>query len=139
MIKNCDVAIILLTKNGFSSKFVNQEIGYIQSIEKPYVQIVQIGLEKKIAGFNFGRDYISFDPLDSELALKKMTATLLDHWKKQQTLARQRMEKQIQEQNIRLRLQESMRLQARQKDNEAKTGLVILSGLLILGLLGGGK
>jgi nucleoside 2-deoxyribosyltransferase len=40
MIKVCDVALFLLTENGFNSHFVHQEIGYIQSLKKPMLQLV---------------------------------------------------------------------------------------------------
>lgn len=58
MITECDVAVVMLTENGFNSNFVQQEIGYINSLKKPYLQIVQSGFEKKLSGFNFTRDYI---------------------------------------------------------------------------------
>lgn len=58
MIKQCDVALILLTQSGFDSHFVQQEIGYIKGQNIPFLQIIQSGLESKIKGFNYGKDYI---------------------------------------------------------------------------------
>ncbi|MBA7589927.1 hypothetical protein ES708_32026 [subsurface metagenome] len=71
MITDCDLALILLTEKGFNSAFVQQEIGYISSLKRPHIQLVQHGFEKKITGFNFGKDYISFDPSNPERAIEK--------------------------------------------------------------------
>ncbi len=77
MIKQCDVALILLTENGFNSQFVQQEIGYIKSLNKSYLQLVQLGYENKIKGFNYGKDYVPFDTTNQEYALEKIKKTLL--------------------------------------------------------------
>ena len=55
MIRESDVALILLTENGFASHFVQQEIGYIKSQKIPYLQLVELGFENKIKGFNYGK------------------------------------------------------------------------------------
>lgn len=57
MILTCDVALVLLTENGFNSNFVQQEIGYINSCKKPLLAVVQSGLQNKITGFQYGKDY----------------------------------------------------------------------------------
>ncbi|MBK9730021.1 MAG: toll/interleukin-1 receptor domain-containing protein [Chitinophagaceae bacterium] len=77
MIKTSDIALILLTENGFNSNFVQQEIGYIKSLNKPYLQIVQVGIDKKITGFNFGKGYILYDPNQPQKALENMSRSLL--------------------------------------------------------------
>jgi hypothetical protein len=71
MIWQCDVALILLTTNGYKSNFVQQEIGYIKSCNKPSLQIVQCGLENKISGFMYGKSYVEYDPLQPNLAVEK--------------------------------------------------------------------
>jgi hypothetical protein len=128
MIRDCDVALILLTKRGFNSKFVQQEIGYIQSCQKPSLQVVQLGLENKITGFNFGRDYIQYDPLTPITTLTKMKNSLLSYWKKIE-------EQRIAQRNALLRQHfEKIRVESEKRENEAKIAIGILAGLLVLGL-----
>lgn len=128
MIRNCDVALILLTKKAFNSKFVQQEIGYINSCRKPFLQVIEIGLEKKITGFNFGRDYIAHDPTLPIETLNKIKNSLLAFWRK---IEQQR----IDQEQTQLRQQlENIRLQNEKRDNEAKIAIGILAGLLVLGL-----
>ena len=132
MIKSCDVALFLLTENGFNSKFVHQEIGYMQSLKKPMLQLVQVGLEDKISGFIYGKDYIPYDPKKPELALNRTKKILLDYWRKAEQ-RKMRMEQlkinQIHQQNI-----EMAKLQETKRANEAKIGLGILAGLLVLAI-----
>lgn len=80
MIRTCDVGLVLLTDNGFDSKFVQQEIGYLKSSKKPILQIVQMGIEKRLTGFLYGRGYIWLNPANPDLAIKKMARTLLRYW-----------------------------------------------------------
>ena len=84
MIKDSAVALFLLTANGDESKFVQQEIGYVQSIKKPALYIVQKG--KQVTGFAYGRDYIELDPENPDEAIKKALNRLLLHWKKLQEI-----------------------------------------------------
>lgn len=86
MIDECDVAIVLLTKRGFNSVFVQQEIGYIIKTGKPLLQTVEKGFENKISGFNFGRDYILLNPSNAEDALNLVQDRLLQHWEDQQRM-----------------------------------------------------
>jgi hypothetical protein len=106
MIDICDVAIILLTKNGFNSNFVQQEIGYIKRAGKNFIQVVENGIEKKITGFNYGKGYIEYNESDLQKTIDKIRAELtyfLDEKQKriqrkliiQQNLARlQKIEKE---------------------------------------------
>jgi hypothetical protein len=80
MIRDSAVALFLLTANGDESKFVQQEIGYVQSIKKPALYIVQKG--KQVTGFAYGRDYIELDPENPDEAIKKALNRLLLHWEK---------------------------------------------------------
>lgn len=122
MIKQCDVALILLTKDGFNSHFVQQEIGYIKSQRRPFLQLVEIGMQEKIKGFNFGYDYILLNPNEPQIAVEKIKYVLLNYWDR----LRQR-------QQIKLKRIEEQR----RRDNQTKLGLGILAGLIIIGLLGG--
>ena len=78
MIKESQVALFLLTERGDKSKFVQQEIGYVQSIKKPALYIVQKG--KKVTGFAYGKDYIELDPEKPHEAIKKAINKLIKHW-----------------------------------------------------------
>ena len=84
MIRDSEIALFLLTTNGDESKFVQQEIGYVQSIKKPALYIVQKG--KQVTGFAYGRDYIELDPENPDEAIKKALNRLLLHWKKLQEI-----------------------------------------------------
>lgn len=130
MIKQCDVALILLTKNGYNSQFVQQEIGYIKSCQKPSLQVVQIGLEKKITGFIYGHDYITHDPTQPQATLEAIKRSLLSYWRK---VEKKRIEKQ-EAIIFRQRELEVIRLENERKANEAKIGIGILAGLLVLGI-----
>ena len=129
MIKSCNVALFLLTKNGFNSKFVQQEIGYIKSSKIPYLQIIEKGIEKEITGFNYGKGYIEYSSDEPQLALDKIKRALLNYWK-QLEVKKQEQFKQKQVKQRQLMLQ-----QQRKQEQELKVGLGILAGVLILGLL----
>lgn len=82
MINNCHLALILLTENGYNSHFVQQEIGYIRSKGKPYLQIVQKGFQNKIKGFNYGKGYILIDPSNPTAAIARAKEIIMDYWNK---------------------------------------------------------
>ncbi len=124
LIRDCDVALILLTNDGFNSNFVHQEIGFIKSINKPSIKVVEKGLENRITGFIYGHDYILYEPANPEIALESTKNALLDHWN---NIEKNRIAQ------YNLKLKEEMLL-AEKKDKEAKIGLGILAGLIILGL-----
>ena len=93
LIRKSNFALVLLTENGFNSHFVQQEIGYLKSLGKPFLQVVQEGIEKKIKGFNFGRDYIQLDSKNPSIAIDKIKEVLLVAYKKlkrQKTLAQKK-------------------------------------------------
>lgn len=109
MIRQCDVALILLTDKGFNSNFVQQEIGYIKSCNKPSLKVVQVGIENKLTGFIYGHDYLSHDPDQPEKTLEKIKAILLQYWN----------------------------IENERKSKETKIGLGILAGIIVLGLSSG--
>jgi hypothetical protein len=82
LIEVCDVALILLTEEGYKSVFVQQEIGYFQKAKKPYLQLIQKGIQ--IKGFNYAKGGIELDPERPEIALSKTRKTLLDYWEKKE-------------------------------------------------------
>ncbi|MCD4744910.1 MAG: toll/interleukin-1 receptor domain-containing protein [Bacteroidales bacterium] len=128
MIKSCNVALFLLTKNGFNSKFVQQEIGYIKSSRIPYLQVVENGIEKEITGFNFGKGFIQYSPNEPQTALDKVKRFLLNYWKK---LELKHQEEQIDKQAKQFQL---MIQKQKKREQEVKIGLRILASVLILGL-----
>ena len=70
-IRQSQLALVLLTKNGNASRFVQQEIGYLESQKKPMLVLVEKGLEKDVTGFLYGRDFVTVDPEDIESGLIK--------------------------------------------------------------------
>jgi len=62
LIKKSDCVVILLTKNGMRSKWVQQEIGLALDKKKPIIPLVEKGVSAKDLGALQGREYIEFDP-----------------------------------------------------------------------------
>lgn len=100
MINECDIALVLLTEHGFNSTFVQQEIGYIRKADKPLLQVVQKGIERKISGFNFGHDYISLDMTSKDKAIERVRNTLLDHWSNLEEEKRKKQIELVQQQEL---------------------------------------
>lgn len=117
-IRSSDFALILLTKNGFNSNFVQQEIGFIENLKKPYIQLVQKGIEKKITGFNFGRDFISYDPREPEEAVN---------------LIKQEMTKYLNRRHISNKNKPELTM-VKEENQQLKIGIGFLAVLLIFGL-----
>lgn len=53
-----DVVLVLWTKGGRDSQFVNQEVGYAED-KKPIIPLVEKGVA--LEGFLYGRDHIEFE------------------------------------------------------------------------------
>ena len=53
-----DIVLVLWTKGGRDSQFVNQEVGYAED-KKPTIPLVEEGVT--LEGFLYGRDHIEFD------------------------------------------------------------------------------
>ncbi len=130
LILNCDVALILLTDNGFNSNFVQQEIGYVKSLNKPFLQVIEKGLEKKITGFNFGKGYIEYCHNESQITIDKIKMYLLNYFNQIEQMKKERIRKEHSKQ-LQLLLQ-----QQKEKEQAMKVGLGILAGVLVLGMLG---
>ena len=77
LINDSELAVVVLTQNGQSTAFVQQEIGYLKKAEKPMLLLVEKGLEKEVGGFLYGRDYLIVDPNDVESALNKTEERIL--------------------------------------------------------------
>ncbi len=72
-IVNSDCVIVLLTRNGMRSNWVQQEIGYALNAgfgkNKPLIPIVEKGIESKELGALMGREYIEYDSYQPQEAL----------------------------------------------------------------------
>ena len=126
MIKESEFAIIMLTDNGINSNFVQQEIGYIKSLNKPFFQLVQSGFEDKLSGFSFGRDYILYDPERPEDAINKIKDEILNFWedKKEKELSIQR---KVNFENYQIELKKK-----EIEENQFKIGLGILALVVVV-------
>lgn len=130
MIKTSNVALFLLTKNGFNSKFVQQEIGYIKSLKIPSLYVVEKGIEKEITGFNYGKGYIQYSPDELQTTIDKIKRSFLNHWKHLEAKKQEQIKlKQVKQRQLMLQKQ-------KEQEQELKVGLGILAGILVLGLLG---
>lgn len=119
LILDCDIGLVLLTINGFNSGFVREEIGYLHAKEKPIVLVIESGLEQKYSGFNYGHDFILFDPLNPTATVNKITKIMLEHW--QRLKADESRTKEI------------AKAEQAQQNKNALIAIGILAGILILG------
>jgi hypothetical protein len=81
MIDECQMGLVLLTKNGLTSGFVREEIGYLEAKEKKTIIILEQNLRDKYSGFKFGYDYIELDPNEPEVAIEKAKETFSKYWR----------------------------------------------------------
>lgn len=79
LIDQCDVGLILLTKNGLDSHFVGEEIGYLEAKGKLIIRVIEKGLHSQYSGFKFGSDFIELNPEDPNLAQQQLLEVLLRH------------------------------------------------------------
>ena len=63
--------IILLTKNGMRSNWVQQEIGYALKARKLIIPLIEKGTNSQDLGALQGKEYIEYDSLHPEEALLK--------------------------------------------------------------------
>lgn len=68
-IQNSDAFLVILTKDGVRSEWVNQEIGLAYSLGKPIVPLVENGVEVK--GVLEGKEYIPFEMGDLGESINK--------------------------------------------------------------------
>ncbi|MBL7985348.1 MAG: TIR domain-containing protein [Flavobacteriales bacterium] len=124
MMDVCDMALVLLTEDGFNSASVQQEVGYLHKLSKPRLLLVQAGLEKRLSMFNYGRDHLILDPNDMNLSITQLRKWLLDHW-----IERIKMQQAMQQ------MAESRRRAAEEKkQKEAQQGFALLAGIVLLAM-----
>lgn len=70
-IEQSDCVIVLLTRNGIRSNWVQQEIGYALRTNRPLIPIVEKGTEQRDLAALGGRKYIEYDPYQPQSALIK--------------------------------------------------------------------
>ncbi|MDI6704231.1 MAG: toll/interleukin-1 receptor domain-containing protein [bacterium] len=68
-IEKADCMVVLLTKNGMRSNWVQQEIGYGIKTRKPLIPLVEKGTDPGNLAALQGREYIEYDPFKPEQAL----------------------------------------------------------------------
>jgi hypothetical protein len=69
-IKKSDCIIILLTKDGLRSNWVQLEVEHAIREKKPLIPLVEKGIEKEKLVSLQGRRYIEYDPLQPQQGLK---------------------------------------------------------------------
>lgn len=124
MIQKSNIGLVLLTEKGYNSHFVQQEIGYMKSLKKPFIQVIQMGYENQIKGFNYGKDYIQLDPTNTDAALEEIKKDLLNFRNK---IIAQNKIKQVQIIAVK-------KAEAERKKQNENTALGILAGLLVLAI-----
>jgi hypothetical protein len=137
MILNCDVCLVLLTNEGYNSHFVQQEIGYIKSLKKPFLQVIQKGLENKIRGFNYGKDYVQLDEADPNYAIAKVERILMSYWRRKVNSSRKSKlsiskNRQV---NIQSRASRIREEQIKRQENSMKIGFGLLATILFFGAI----
>ena len=70
-IEKSNCMVILLTKKGIRSNWVQQEIGYAMKSKIPIIPIVEKGAKPKELGSLQGKEYIEYDPSKPQQALVK--------------------------------------------------------------------
>jgi hypothetical protein len=92
MILDSDLVLVVLTREGFNSTFVQHEVGFATG-KKPILILVEKGYESKMSGFVYGRDYVSIDPWNPQPAFEQIRSVLTSQ--KQQKEEQKRTEQLI--------------------------------------------
>lgn len=71
-IEQANCVVVLLTKNGIRSNWVQQELGYAIKANKLVIPLVEKGVDLKELGALQGREYIEYDPSEPQEALLKV-------------------------------------------------------------------
>jgi len=70
-IEKADCIVVLLTRNGIRSNWVQQEVGYAIKSGKILIPLAEKGIESRDLAALQGREYIEYDPLQPQRALIK--------------------------------------------------------------------
>lgn len=71
-IQKSDSVIVLLTNTSQSSAYVHQEIGFAEGLGKLIIPFVFPGFNEKNFALLQGREYVLFDPNNSQAAIKNL-------------------------------------------------------------------
>jgi len=73
-IEKSDCVVVLLTRNGIRSNWVQQEIGYsLKNPNRPLIPVVEKGIDpRELAALQL-RDYVEYDPAQYQQALMKLS------------------------------------------------------------------
>jgi len=72
-IEKSDCMVVLLTRNGIRSNWVQQEVGHILNTSKPLIPIVEKGIDPAYLAALQGREYIEYDPYQPQQALVRVS------------------------------------------------------------------
>lgn len=72
-IENADCVVVLLTRNGIRSNWVQQEIGYALRTKQIVFPLVEKGMAPGDLAALQGREYIEYDPIQPQEALIKLS------------------------------------------------------------------
>ena len=73
-IESSDCVVVLLTRNGIRSNWVQQEIGYSMQKNRPVIPIVEQGVDRSELAALQGKEYIEYDPYQPQSALTKLSS-----------------------------------------------------------------
>lgn len=73
-IESSDCVVVLLTRNGIRSNWVQQEIGYSMQKNRPVIPIVEQGVDPSELAALQGKEYIEYDPYQPQSALTKLSS-----------------------------------------------------------------
>lgn len=72
-IEDADCVVVLLTKNGMRSNWVQQEIGFALQKRRPLIPLVEKGTDRRELAFLQLNNYIEYDPLQPEQAMMRIS------------------------------------------------------------------
>lgn len=72
-IEDSDCIVVLLTRNGMRSNWVQQEVGYALGCKKRVIPIVEKGVDKRDLAMLGSVEYIEYDPYQPQPALSKLS------------------------------------------------------------------
>lgn len=84
-IQTCDFFMALITAEGARSTTVREEVAVANAFKKRILLIVEKGYEQSLTGFSYGKDFLSFDPYNSELFHQQLNEILRTEIKKTET------------------------------------------------------
>ena len=75
-IEECDCFVVLYTKNGFKSSWVNQEVGIAHAYNKRIIALVDSDVDKMKMATQVGKEFIHFERTNIDSGVEKLKRTL---------------------------------------------------------------